>query len=266
MANTVPPLLTLTTDYGRQDFHLPRLKAHLLSAVRPLQIVDISHEIPPFNITRAAFIFKRVWSHYPEGTIHLISVNDYYAPRSRFLAIRHERQYFIGPDNGIFSLIFGRLPDATYVIDGYKKSASLPEIYARAIGHVASEKPFHEVGLPATKLTESLSFQPVIGQDYIRGTVTFIDQYDNVTTNISRDRFEQIRQGRPFQLLIKRMQPIEALSAHYHDVPQGEALCRFSSDGLLEVAINMDRAASMLSIQEEDMVQVQFLEMEASTV
>ena len=260
MAQPSPPLLTLTTDYGRKDFHLPRMKAHLLAAVRPLQIVDLCHDIPPYNITRAAFIFKRVWRHYPEGAMHLISVNDFYAARSRFLAIRHGRQYFIGPDNGIFSLIFGKLPDETYVLDGHSQGDSLPSIYARGVGHIAGGKPFHEVGIPATKFTESLSFRPVIGADYIRGTVTFIDQYDNVTTNITQDRFEAVRQGRPFQLLIKRMQPIETLSERYHDVPQGEALCRFSSDGLLEVAINMDRAASMLSIQEEDMVQVQFLE------
>ncbi|MEM9258969.1 MAG: SAM-dependent chlorinase/fluorinase, partial [Bacteroidota bacterium] len=81
------PLLTLTTDFGREDFHLARLKAYLLAAHRPLQIVDVSHEIPPYDIVRAAFIFKRVWRHYPEGTIHLLSVNDFYQPRGRFLAI-----------------------------------------------------------------------------------------------------------------------------------------------------------------------------------
>ena len=258
MATPLSPLLTLTTDYGRQDFHLPRLKAHLFGATRPLQIVDLSHDVPPYDIVRAAFIFKRVWKHYPAGTMHLISVKDYYQRRSRFLAVRQNKQYFIGPDNGIFSLIFGKLPAETYRLDGYSETDSLPAIYARAVAHIAADKPFHEVGLPVTKFTERLAFQPVIGQDYIRGTVTFIDRYDNVTTNINQDRFEQIRQGRPFQLLIKRMQPITELSQRYHDVPQGEALCRFNSDGLLEVAINMDRAASMLSIQEEDMVQVQF--------
>lgn len=258
MANPTAPLVTLTTDYGRGDFHLPRLKAHLLSAVRPVDITDLSHEIPPYDIVRAALIFNRVWRHFPEGTIHLVSVNDFYQSKSRFLAILHERQYFIGPDNGIFSLIFGTLPAETYVIDGYLADASLPAIYTRAVAHIAGGKPFYEVGLPTTKFTERLAFQPVIGPDYIRGTVTFVDRYDNVTTNITRDRFEEVGQDRPFQLLIKRMQPLCTLSERYHDVPQGEPLCRFNSDGLLEVAINTGRAASLLSINEEDMVQVQF--------
>ncbi|NJC27715.1 SAM hydrolase/SAM-dependent halogenase family protein [Neolewinella antarctica] len=260
MAQSSPPIVTLTTDFGQGDFHLPRLKAHLLGSGRAIQLVDLTHDIPPYDIVRASFIFKRVWQHYPAGTIHVVSVNDFYQPKSRFLAILHERQYFIGPDNGIFSLIFGKLPEETYVLDGLKSSTSLPEIYARAVAHVAADKPFYEVGLPTTKFTERLTFQPVIGPDYIRGTVSFVDRYDNVTTNVTRGRFEEIGRGRPFQLLIKRMKPLDQLSVRYHDVPQGEALCRFNSDGYLEVAINMGRAASLLSIQEEDMVQVEFRE------
>ncbi|SEQ75845.1 SAM hydrolase/SAM-dependent halogenase family protein [Neolewinella agarilytica] len=258
MANTPASLVTLTTDFGREDFHLPRLKAHLLAAHPMLQLVDISHDVPTYDIVRAAFIFRRVWGHYPAGTIHLLSVNDYYQPRGRFLAIRHEKQFFIGPDNGIFSLIFGRMPRETFVLDGYTKNDSLSSVYARAVAHVAKGKPFQEVGLPATRFTERLAFQPVIGPDYIRGAVTFIDRFDNVTTNITRQLFEEVGKGRGFQLLIKRMQPIDGLSFRYHDVPEGEPLCRFDSDGYLEVAINLGRASTLLGIQMEDMVQVEF--------
>ena len=259
MAATTPVIVTLTTDFGREDFHLPRLKGSLLSAHQGLQIVDLNHEIPPYDIVRAAFIFKRSWVHYPEGTIHLISVNDYYQPRGRFLAIRYERQYFIGPDNGIFSLIFGKMPSETFVLDGYTKKDALSTIYGRAVAHVAKQKPFLEIGLPTTKLSERLAFQPVIGPNYIRGTVVFIDRFDNVTTNITRDLFEDVGHGRGFQLLIKRMSPIDGLSFRYHDVPEGEPLCRFDHDGFLEVAINLGRAATLLSIQLEDMVQVEFV-------
>ncbi|OAV42980.1 S-adenosyl-l-methionine hydroxide adenosyltransferase family protein [Lewinella sp. 4G2] len=258
MAQPNTPVITLTTDFGHEDFHLPRLKAHLITAAPSCRLVDVTHEIPPYDIVRAAFIFKRVWRQFPEGTIHLLSVNDFYKVKSRFLAILHDRHFFVGPDNGMFSLIFDETPEETYVLDGLKGITSLPAIYAKAIGHIAEEKPFYEVGLPLKKFTERLAFQPVIGPDYIRGTVSFIDRYDNVTTNITRDRFDEIGQGRPFQLLIKRMVPLVHLSEDYHDVEQGETLCRFSSDGFLEVAINSGRAASLLSIQEEDMVQVQF--------
>lgn len=259
MATPNPSIVTLTTDFGQEDFHLPRLKGHLLSAHQGLQIIDLNHEVPPYDIVKGAFIFKRSWVHYPEGTIHLLSINDYYQPRGRFLAIRHQRQYFIGPDNGIFSLIFGKMPTETFVLDGYTKKDSLSTVYARAVAHIAKQKPFLEIGLPATRFSERLAFQPVIGPNYIRGTVVFIDRFDNVTTNITRELFEEVGRGRGFQLLIKRMSPIGGLSFRYHDVPEGEPLCRFDHDGFLEVAINLGRAATLLGIHPEDMVQVEFV-------
>ncbi len=258
MAASTAPLLTLTTDFGREDFHLPRLKAALLSVFPALHIVDVSHEIPTYDIVRAAFVFTKVWAHFPKGSVHLLSVYDYYQPRGRFLAALHEGHYFIAPDNGIFSLIFGRIPEETYVLDGYDADTSLSAIYARAVGHLARQKPFHEIGLPATRYTERLAFQPVIGPHYIRGSAVFIDRYDNVTTNITRETFEQVGAGRGFQLLVKRMTPLDGLSFRYHDVPEGEALCRFDSDGFLEIAVNLGRAAPLLGIQVEDTVQIEF--------
>ena len=261
LATAAPtPLLTLTTDFGRDDFHLPRLKGRLLSAAPGLRLVDVSHDIPTYDIVRAAFVFNRVWRHYPEGSIHLLSVYDYYQPRGRFLVACHAGHYFIGPDNGIFSLIFGALPEATRVLDGYDPDTSLYEIYARAVGHLAVGADFTEIGPPATRVAERLAFQPVIGSDYIRGTVVFVDRYDNVTTNITRELFEQIGRGRGFQLLIKRMAPLDGLSFRFHDVPEGEPLCRFDSDDLLEIAVNLGKAATLLGIAVEDTVQIEFYE------
>ena len=254
------PLLTLTTDFGREDFHLPRLKGRLLSIRSGLRVVDVSHDIPPYDIVRAAFVFRKVWMHFPRGTVHLLSVYDYYQPRGRYLACEYGGHYFIGPDNGIFSLIFGEIPKQTYVLDGYDADTPLHEIYARAVGHLMRHKPFHEIGLPTTRYTERLAFQPVIGPQYIRGTAVFIDRFDNVTTNITRQTFEQVGGGRGFQLLIKRMAPLDGLSFRYHDVPEGEPLCRFDSDGLLEIAVNLGKAATLLGIAVEDMVQVEFFE------
>ena len=145
MAHASFPTVTLTTDFGRQDFHLPRLKGALLAAAGTLRLVDLNHEIPPFDIVRAAFIFNRVWAHFPAGTVHLVSVNDYYRAEPRYLAISKGGHYFIGPDNGIFSLIFGKMPAESYVIDDVRPEDNLPAIYARAVAHIADGKPFYEV-------------------------------------------------------------------------------------------------------------------------
>lgn len=252
-------IITLTSDFGSRDFHLGRLKGALLQAAPNAQLIDITHAVPNYDIVQAAFVFRKVWQHYPSGSIHVISVNDYYQPKGRFLALLHEGHYFIGPDNGLFSLVFGEMPRETYVLDRIDPKAAPSQAYASAVAHIVADKPFHEIGLPATRMAQRLAFQPVIGGDYIRGAVTYIDHFHNAITNIRREQFEAVGKGRPFELFLKRTEPIDGLSFRYHDVPEGETLIRFDSEGLLEVAINMGQAASLLGIEVEDTVQINFI-------
>ncbi len=126
MATPAPPLLTLTTDFGREDLSPPPPQGP--AAQRPARAAAQSTSAttsPTYDIVRAAFVVNKVWRHFPRGTVHLLSVNDYYQPRGRFLATCHEGHYFIGPDNGIFSLLFGLVPEQTFVLDGYAADAPL---------------------------------------------------------------------------------------------------------------------------------------------
>lgn len=253
------PIVTLTSDFGWRDYHIALIKGAMLSAHRRLQFVDISHDIPNYDIVQAAFVFRNAFPAFPKGTIHIVSVNDFYAKGGRFVAILEQGQYFIGPDNGLFSLVFDQTPAETYYLDPPRSGAfPLKDLYARAVSHIAREKPFYEIGLPVQQLTRRLSIQPVIGPDYIRGSVIYIDHYDNATVNISRQLFEEVGRDRSFRLHFKRHEPIVALSDQFYDVPTGEPLCRFNSAGYLEIAINMGKAAELLGIQQEDTVQIDF--------
>lgn len=252
------PIITLTTDFGHQDFHLPRLKGALLSHCPPARLVDVTHDVAPYDITEAAHVLGRCWRHFPTGTIHLLSVYDFYQPRGRYLLLRHGGHGFVGPDNGVFGLLLPGATPETHVLDRYAAEDSLFQIYARAVGHLAAGGAAAEIASPVGEITERLAFQPVIGPNYIRGTALYVDRFDNVTTNVSRKLFERVGRGRGFQLLVRRNEPIDGLSFRYHDVPQGEALCRFNSDELLEIAVNLGRAATLLGIRVEDTVQIDF--------
>lgn len=249
------PLLTLTTDFGHRDFHLPRLKGQLLAAVPDLTLIDVSHAIPNYDIVEGAFVFRKVWRHFPAGTIHLLSINDFYQPRGRLLASQQDGHFLICPDNGLLSLIFGQRPTEVFTLP---RAGSLGTTYAAAVAHLGAGKPLAEIGKPARRITERLTFQPVIGPDYIRGAVSYVDAFDNALTNVSRELFERVGRGRAFELFIKRNAPIDGLSFRYPDVPVGEPLVRFDSDGWLEIAVNLGRAATLLGIAVEDSVQIEF--------
>jgi len=252
--------ITLTTDFGTQDFYVGALKGALFRRMPSLQVVDISHDIPPFDIVRGAFVVANMWREFPEGTIHLMGINCVYQPDFRFVAARHEGHFFIAPDNGLLSLLFTNLEpnDLRNLSADPAEHFAVKNIFADAVVHLAEGKPFEELGEHAAPLLERISIQPVITPTQIRGTVILVDNFENVVVNIRREVFEAAAHERSFSLFFKRNDPIIQLSGNYCDVAVGEQLCLFNTAGFLEIAVNMGRAATLLGLKVEDVVEIVF--------
>jgi S-adenosyl-L-methionine hydrolase (adenosine-forming) len=256
-------IVTLTTDFGLQDYYIPSLKGTMLTRHRALNIIDISHQIKHHDIVQAAFVLKNAWTAFPEGTIHVLSVNNLGGERGRFLVFKYEKHIFVGPDNGIFTLVFPNLLAFKQPLEIIEipfiglNFEYIREAIANAVYHLASNLPLENLGNPAKDILQRITFQPVIAPSQIRGAVVYVDHYDNVVSNITRDLFNKVGRGRPFQLFFKRHDPVLSLSAHYNDVAIGETLCLFNSD-YLEVAINMGRAAELFGLKIEDTIQIDF--------
>ena len=256
-----PPIVTITSDFGRRDYHLALIKGSILRQTPNARIVDISHEVTNYNIVEGAFLFRHAWRAFPVGSIHLLSINDFDQPDRPFLAFTHDGHHFVGPDNGLFSLVFAEQPSAIFQVNTDEMEPSrfpIADVLAKAVGHLSQDFPVGGLGNAVEKWVERITLRPVTGPNHIRGSVVYIDQFDNATLNIDRELMESVGGGRPFQLYFKRHSPITQLSEHFHDVPVGEILCRYNSADLLEIAINMDRAAGLLGLKVEDTVQIDF--------
>lgn len=253
------PTVTLTTDFGDQDYYVAAIKGAILSRKEEVKLIDISHKINNFDIVQGAFILKNAYPHFPKGTIHLITVNNAPEAGKTFLAVRYDDHYFIGPDNGILALVLGEVSQDIYELE-YKDKSSFPltEIFSKAVAHITSGMPFNEIGIPIEKIEERIVIQPVTNPMNIRGAVVYIDNFENLILNIDEDLFNKVSNNRDFSLYYKRHHPITQLSTHYSDVPIGDILCFFNSTGYLEIAINMGKAASMLGLKVGDVVQIDF--------
>ena len=251
-------IVTLTTDFGKSDYYAALIKGALLGCTPSLQLVDITHNIPTFDIVQGAFVLGNTFRSFPEGTIHVLSVNNYDGNLA-FIALQREGHYFVGPDNGVFSLIFGKLGNEIYRLP-YHADDPFPmrTISCHAVDHIVSGKPLNEIGMPAGDGEQRIALQPVISKSQIRGVVIHVDQYENAITNIGKELFEKVGKGRPFSIVFKRNEPIRKISNIYHEVPIGEPLAFFNASGFLEIAINMGKASSLLGLQIDDMVQVDF--------
>ena len=253
-------VITLTTDFGIKDHYTALVKGAILRRIPGVCIVDITHNIQHFNIVQAAYIFRSSWAAFPEGTVHFIGVNDLPKAARQFLLVAYQGHFFIAPDNGILPMALGS-GLGTYYSLPWPQDSKFP--IAELLGHSAAQLavglPPEEVGTAVGFPAQRIGLQPVVQQDQIRGSVIYLDHYENVVLNIDRDIFEQTGRQRPFALYFKRHDPLTVLSSTYGDKPIGEPLCLFNSAGLLEIAINMGRAASLLGLKVDDTVQIDFI-------
>ena len=256
------PIITLTSDWGLKDHYLAAVKGSILKRLPGCTIVDITHDIPPFNIEQAAFVVKNAYPNFPDGTVHIIGINTEESDKFPHTVIEIDNQFFIGTDNGIFSLIFDKQPDhileLTIPQDSDFFTFSTRDRFVKAAIHIAQNKPLKELGEPKSKLNEKILFKPVTDQNTIKGHVLYIDGYQNIITNIEESLFKEIGHGRKFNILF-RTYSINKISRSYTDVAPGEIVALFDSNQYLEIAMNQGNAAGLLGLDYKDMIRIEFI-------
>lgn len=266
-------IITLLSDMGTSDHYVAAVKGAILTQLPTATIVDISHSIAPFNNMHAAFVLRNAWPEFPPGTIHVIGVNPEADGQTAHLAVRHEGHYFIGADNGIFSLLFDGKPqeafELTLKLDADHQSFPNKNVFVKAACHLARGGTIEMLGRKTQDLREQVGIRPVVMDGTIKGEVVHIDHYGNVVTNITRPLFELLVKGRDFRISFGRpMHDIKKVHKNYSDVPHGERVAFFGDGGYLEIAVNKGvqgaggGAAQLLGLQVTDAVR---LELEAVT-
>jgi len=257
------PIITLTTDWNANDFYLGAVKGRIFSQCPDAVVVDISHQIQPFNIHQASFIIRNAFPNFPAGTIHIIGVNTEGGHESPFLIIKYENHYFIGTDNGIFGLLFSQEPE---MIISIKTKEKIPAFSGISILTDTACKLFKGVQ-PESLGTSIISFKkkfPIraaIEESVINGSVIYIDSYKNAITNISRELFERVGKNRPFEIFVRSNHyRIDRINNFYHETSPGEILAIFNSVGLLEIAMNMGNVAELLDLSVNSSIRVKFRE------
>ncbi len=253
-------LVTLTTDFGLSDHYVAVLKGTILSKKQDLQMIDVSHDIDTHDIVQAAFHVVNSYNTFPKGTIHVVAVYNFYQPDFEFVAFEREGHYFIGPNNGIFSLIFDDLIEAEIHKIDYDndKDFKIQQIISHGVACIAHGLGMNEIGPIVDEFTRKIGIQPVVTKDQIRATIIHIDHFENVVVNLKKPLFEKMRAGRKFALYYQQNDPINKISKNYNEAPIGDVLCCFNAAGYMEIAINMGRAASLLGLKKNETVQINF--------
>ena len=236
-------IITLTSDMGIKDFYLAAIKGAIYKAYSEAKVVDISHFVTPFDIAQAAFILKNAYPDFPDKTVHIISVDPESTESKHHVVVQYNKQYFIGNDNGMFSLMFDQQPEKVWRLNPPSDigSSFFPSksVFIWAAAHLAQGGRPEDIGERIDSVNTRAAFHPVVMPNLIKGTVIFIDGYGNVITNVSKTLFESTCKNRKYTIYFRGdSYGITKISQSYNDVPPGEKMAIFGPGNFLEIAIN----------------------------
>jgi S-adenosyl-L-methionine hydrolase (adenosine-forming) len=254
----MPPVVALLTDFGSQDHYVGSLKGAILSVCRDATLVDLAHELPVHDVAAGAFALASSWRDFPEGTIFLAVVDPGVGTSRRALALQADGRLFVGPDNGILSLVIEDAQGAVEVREITNAGLVRPEIsatfHARDVfgpvaGHLATGVPMAEVGPLVTDPVRLAPATARAGAGDWGAQVMHVDRFGNLITNLGRRDLDAIlatvandRNG----VVIVLGSHVLPLAVTYADVAEGEAVALLGSSGRLEIAVNRGSAALAL--------------------
>lgn len=246
------PAITLTTDLGLHDYYVGALKGAILSQMPEVIIVDISHSVPAFDIRHAAYVLRQAYPNFPKGTIHILGVNAETATVQNHIAIYCDGHYFIGTDNGVFSLLFEKVPDKIYDLSNIRQETDLlifpvKDIFVKAACHLARGGTPEVLGVQKNDFRKVDTVNPVFADGTLHGTVIYIDSYGNTVINITKQQFNETVKGKSFTIEFSG-EVINEISTSYSETVGGNILALFNSAGYLEIAQIQDSISRLYNL------------------
>lgn len=252
-------LVTFLSDFGGKDFYVPAVKAKMLAINPQLSIVDISHAVEAYDLEHAAFLLRSTFREFPKGTVHLVGINTTGAMTQGYIGAKLEDHIFIGPNNGIFSLLADQDPGIlVQFADIHVKDSTFPtrDILAPIAAKVASGAAIHDFGGPLSNFRKLMPRHAKATKEQIIGHVIRIDQYGNLITNIRREVFEKLNPGK-FSIQFGR-ETVSKIQTGYDQVEAGDPFAFFNSLDLLEIGIHIGHAGILLGLKRDSVVYINF--------
>lgn len=258
----MPPIITLTTDFGLQDHYVSAMKAVILGISPSSRMIDVSHEIPPQDVMAGAWVLRNAAMLFPAGTVHLVVVDPGVGTERNPVALQIEDQFFVGPDNGIFSLVGDefdykavRLIHPEYWRDKQSDTFHGRDIFAPVAAHLANGVPLNQLGEPIDELVTYRWAVPISDKDGVQGWVVHIDRFGNLVTNIPASLIRSYAGSAGFRIYAGNT-ILDEIVTTFGSVPDGEPAAYIGSSGTLEIAINKGNAREMLGVEKGAQVSI----------
>jgi len=242
-------VLTFLSDFGSDSHYMASFRGAMNQANIDLPFIEITSSIEPFDIIEGAYLSSMVFNDFAEGSIHILATNVVATSFEGHLAARYKNHFFLAPDNGILSLIFGEEFSDYYLIPTEKYEQKIQNVYLPFIRQLREKGSLNSIAQKAESIHTKTRIFPVNDGLELRGTVLLVDHFGNAYTNVSKKEFEHFSASASFQIELSRHVVVEHISENFADVREGDPICYFSDHGYLVIAIKKSSAARLLNLR-----------------
>jgi len=251
------PIITLLTDFGTQDYFVGAMKGVIVSINPEATIVDITHDIPPQDIETAAFNLLNCYRGFPKGTIHVAVVDPGVGSDRRAITVECGGQFFVGPDNGLFSWICEREKEWTARSITNDKFFRKPvsntfhgrDIFAPVAAALSAGHKPEEFGRALIDIVWLPSLEPTtINENAVEGRIIHIDRFGNCVTNFTRETLESRGPATSWRIILDDRE-IDSFRSFFADSTKDEIFAIVGSAGFIEICVRNGSAAKLLNVQ-----------------
>jgi len=257
----VTSVITLTTDFGTRDGYAAQMKGVMLSINPHVRLIDATHAVEPFSVQHGALVLKGLSRYFPPGTIHVAVVDPGVGSVRRGLALRCRGQIYIGPDNGLFSMVLSgcgqkeirQITNPDYMLTDPHPTFHGRDVFAPVAANISAGKSLEAVGPQVQDPVELPVLSVERSDDGIQGEIIYVDRFGNLTSNIGAE------------MLTKQVKTvsvgdakISGLKRFFQEVPKGAPVALVNSFGFLEIAVNQGNAADALGISTGSRVRIKW--------
>jgi len=241
-------VITLTTDFGDQDYYVGSMKGVILGINSNAVITDITHNIPRHDIFKAAFTVRGFYPYFSDDAIHVVVVDPGVGSVRRPIVVETGHGVLVGPDNGVFTLVMDNcdkfnvyeVTNDEYMLNNVSNTFHGRDIFAPVAAHISAGVEPKELGRLINDPFKLRIKQPVVSDTEIVGEIIYTDSFGNLITNVSSNLVAGFSKVKIGDIIV------DTVAKSYQDVAKGEFLAIIGSSGFLEIAVNQGSAADII--------------------
>ena len=259
------PLVTFISDFGLDDWFVGVVHAVLHERCPEARIVDLTHQVPPGAVERAAFALEAAIPDVHGPAVHLVVVDPGVGTPRRAIAVKARGALFVAPDNGVLEWALADPEAETREITAHQlfrepvsRTFHGRDVFAPVAAALAGGFPFDQIGPPVKDPVRIPDARPVVHDGELHGHVVHVDRFGNVLTNVTLPDLEAafVRVPRSAIEVVAGGRVIRGLAGSYGDAPVGSLVAVIGSSGRLEIAQSRGDASQRLGLSVRDEIRV----------